>query len=46
MYSPFHYQISEYDCVPTAIANAVSFLFKRKEIPPPHGDPTYLPLLS
>jgi hypothetical protein len=34
MYSPFHYQISEYDCVPTAITNAVSFLFQRKEIPP------------
>nr|WP_321400378.1 hypothetical protein [uncultured Desulfobacter sp.] len=34
MYSPFHYQISEYDCVPTAITNAISFLFQRKEIPP------------
>lgn len=34
MYSPFHYQISEYDCVPTAITNAISFLFHRKEIPP------------
>ncbi|WP_321495141.1 hypothetical protein [uncultured Desulfobacter sp.] len=34
MYSPFHYQISEYDCVPTALTNAISFLFHRKEIPP------------
>ena len=34
MFSPFHYQISEYDCVPTALTNAVSFLFRRKEIPP------------
>jgi hypothetical protein len=34
MYSPFHYQISEYDCVPTAITNAISYLFQRKEIPP------------
>ena len=34
MYSPFNYQVSEYDCVPTAIVNAVSYLFHRKEIPP------------
>lgn len=34
MYIPFHYQVSEYDCVPTAIVNAVSYLFHRKEIPP------------
>jgi hypothetical protein len=34
MYSPFNYQISEYDCVPTAINNGISFLFQRKEIPP------------
>ncbi len=34
MYIPFHYQVSEYDCVPTAILNAVSYLFNRKEIPP------------
>jgi hypothetical protein len=34
MYSPFSYQVSEYDCVPTAIVNAVSCLFHRKEIPP------------
>ncbi len=34
MYVPLHYQISEYDCVPTALINAVSYLFKRKEVPP------------
>lgn len=34
MYIPFHYQVSEYDCVPTALINAVSYLFQRKEIPP------------
>ena len=34
MYIPFHYQISEYDCVPTAMINAISYLFHRKEIPP------------
>lgn len=34
MYTPLHYQVSEYDCVPTALVNAVSYLFKRKEIPP------------
>jgi hypothetical protein len=34
MYTPLHYQVSEYDCVPTALINAVSYLFKRKEIPP------------
>lgn len=34
MYSPLQYQVSEYDCVPTAFINAVSYLFERKEIPP------------
>ena len=34
MYSPLQYQISEYDCVPTAFINAVSYLFERNEIPP------------
>ena len=34
MYIPFHYQVSEYDCVPTAMVNAISYLFCRKEIPP------------
>jgi hypothetical protein len=34
MYVPFHYQVSEYDCVPAALINAVSYLFRRKEVPP------------
>lgn len=34
MHVPFQYQISEYDCVPTALINAVSYLFERNEIPP------------
>lgn len=34
MFSPLQYQISEYDCVPTALMNAVSYLFHRNEIPP------------
>lgn len=31
---PLHYQISEYDCGPTSVLNALSFLFERNEIPP------------
>ncbi|MDR1131012.1 MAG: C39 family peptidase [Oscillospiraceae bacterium] len=31
---PLQYQRSEYDCGPTALLNAVSFLFDRKDIPP------------
>lgn len=34
MYIPLHYQVSEYDCVPTAFINAISYLFERHEIPP------------
>ena len=34
MYIPLQYQVSEYDCVPISFINAVSFLFKRNEIPP------------
>ena len=34
MKNPLHYQISEYDCGPTAMLNAVSFLFEREEIYP------------
>ena len=34
MYVPFHYQVSEYDCVPVSMINAVSYLFHRNEIPP------------
>ena len=34
MHTPFQYQVTEYDCVPTALMNAISFLFDRREIPP------------
>lgn len=34
MKNPLHYQLSEYDCGPTAILNAVSYLFEREEISP------------
>lgn len=34
MKTPLRYQISEYDCGPTAFLNAVSFLFDREQIPP------------
>lgn len=34
MKNPLHYQLSEYDCGPTAVLNAISFLFEREEISP------------
>ncbi|MDO4169305.1 MAG: peptidase C39 [Lachnospiraceae bacterium] len=34
MKNPLHYQISDYDCGPTSMLNAISFLFQREEIPP------------
>lgn len=34
MKNPLHYQLTDYDCGPTAILNAISFLFSREEIPP------------
>lgn len=34
MKNPLHYQLTEYDCGPTSMSNAVSFLFEREEIPP------------
>ena len=34
MKSPLRYQLTEYDCGPTALLNAISFLFEREEIPP------------
>ena len=34
MKNPLHYQISEYDCGPTSILNAIIYLFDRDEIPP------------
>lgn len=34
MNNPLSYQASEYDCGPTALRNAISFLYERKDIPP------------
>lgn len=34
MKNPLNYQVTEYDCGPTTVLNAVSCLFKREEIPP------------
>lgn len=34
MKNPLHYQLSEYDCGPTAMLDALSYLFERKEILP------------
>ena len=34
MKNPLHYQMSEYDCGPTTMLNAINFLFEREEIPP------------
>jgi len=34
MKNPLHYQLSEYDCGPTSLLNAVSYLFEREELPP------------
>lgn len=34
MKNPLHYQLSDYDCGPTTMLNAVSYLFEREEIPP------------
>lgn len=34
MNNPLSYQISEYDCGPTTLLNAISFLIPRKQIPP------------
>ncbi len=28
MHPPLHYPVSEYDCVPTTLINAVSYLFR------------------
>ena len=40
---PLRYQMSEYDCGPTSMLNAISYLFEREEIPPrlvPNGPMT------
>lgn len=34
MKNPLHYQLTEYDCGPTTLMNAVSYLFEREDIPP------------
>lgn len=34
MKNPLNYQTTEYDCGPTTMMNAISFLFKREEISP------------
>lgn len=34
MKSPLRYQMSEYDCGPTSVLNAIMYLFNREEIPP------------
>ena len=34
MKNPLNYQVTEYDCGPTTLFNAMSFLFKREEVPP------------
>lgn len=34
MINPLRYQMTEYDCGPTSMLNAMSFLFDREEIPP------------
>ena len=34
MKNPLHYQLSDYDCGPTTMLNAVSYLFEREDIPP------------
>jgi hypothetical protein len=34
MKNPLNYQTTEYDCGPTTLINAISYLFRREEIPP------------
>lgn len=34
MKNPLNYQTTEYDCGPTTVMNAVSYLFNREEISP------------
>ncbi|MBQ8815600.1 MAG: peptidase C39 [Lachnospiraceae bacterium] len=34
MQNPMSYQTSEYDCGPTAVLNAIRYLFRREDIPP------------
>lgn len=34
MKNPMHYQITNYDCGPTSLLNALSFLFEREDLQP------------
>ena len=34
MKNPLHYQITEYDCAPTSMLNALSYLFEREQLSP------------
>ena len=34
MKTPLHYQMTEYDCGPISMMNAIIFLFDREQIPP------------
>lgn len=34
MKNPLHYQVTNYDCGPTSMINAVSYLFDRESLPP------------
>lgn len=34
MNTPFRYQATDFDCVPTSFINAIQYLFDRNEIPP------------
>ena len=45
MKNPLHYQLSEYDCGPTSMMNAIAYLFEREEIPP-EASSKYHALLS
>ena len=33
MKNPLHYQVSEFDCGPTTVLNALSYLFQREDLP-------------
>ena len=44
--NPLHYQLTEYDCGPTAMLDAISYLFQREEIPPEIIRNVMLPVLS
>ncbi len=45
MKNPLRYQLTEYDCGPASMLNAISYLFERKDITT-GGDPEYYAVLS